>query len=185
MFRRFSAPAVACLCVGLLAGVLVRNWVASSHGEEKAARAGKQHRLSPDTPAAYDPDWEKPYPQYQPVGKALQPFPVLKPGDAPPQDLSGFGGAGRTSLSSVDDVASFAEFYRMCAANKPKVNAERLKYMAQRYHFTGDVTHEATMTRGKPLPVGPVTRLPNGMTWEQLGELGPAAVREKDLFPLG
>src|SRR5262249_62316794 len=48
------------------------------------------------------------------------------------------------------------------------------------------VMHGATMTRGKPLPVGPVARLPEGVTsWEELAELGPAVLREKNLFPLG
>ncbi len=39
----------------------------------------------------------------------------------------------------------------------------RRKYMAQRYNFSGAVTSEVTMTRGKPLPVGPVTRLCEGI----------------------
>ena len=42
------------------------------------------------------------------------------------------------------------------------------------------------MTRGKPVPVGPVVRLPEGVkSWEELAALGPAAIRERGLFPLG
>jgi cytochrome c peroxidase len=120
------------------------------------------------------------------VGKRLEPCPNLKPGELCPQDLWRFGGAGRTSFASVDDVANFNEFYRMCAKNKPKVMAERHKHMARRYNFTGAVTREVTMTRGKPIPVGPVVRLPEGVkSWEELGALSPAEVRRRNLFPLG
>ena len=55
----------------------------------------------------------------------------------------------------------------MCKENKPRVMEERHKYMAQRYDLSGAVTTEVTMTRGKPLPVGPVVRLPKGV--EKLG----------------
>ena len=32
--------------------------------------------LAADTAAAYDPDWDRSYPQYQPVGKVLKPCPT-------------------------------------------------------------------------------------------------------------
>jgi cytochrome c peroxidase len=142
--------------------------------------------LHSDHAAVYNADWERPYPQYQPVGKALKECPNLKAGEICPQDLSVFGGKGRTSYASVEDVGNFDEFYEMCSKNKPKVTEERRQYMALRYHFSGKVTREVTMTRGKPLPVGPVVRLPQGVeTWEQLAALDPSAIRRRGLFPLG
>jgi len=39
------------------------------------------------------------------------------------------------------------------------------------------------MSRGKPLPVGPTARLAQGVTWEQLGTMAPADVRQRDIFP--
>ncbi len=188
--RRFSAPAVGVLLLlAAAAGYCCRDAWHASHAQPPAGgtpAAPPGHKLLPDTTAAHDPDWERPYPQYQPVGKALQPCPPLKAGEICPQDLSVYGGAGRTSFASVDDVADFNEFCRMCAENKPKVMAARREYMARRYHFTGAVSREATMTRGKPLPVGPVVRLPAGVaSWEQLAEMSPEEIRKKDLFPLG
>jgi cytochrome c peroxidase len=41
------------------------------------------------------------------------------------------------------------------------------------------------MTRGKPVPVGPATRLPEGTTWEALAQMSPEEVRDKDAFPKG
>ena len=188
--RRFSTPAVSILL--LLAGVAGfwgRELMRSSHGEAPSAASAPTKistRLSPESRGAYDPDWERPYPQYQSLGKVLQPCPNLKPGEICPQDLWRYGGAGRSSLASIEDVPNFDEFYKMCVENKPKVNAERAKHMAQRYNFTGKVTRDVTMTRGKPLPIGPVVRLPEGVTnWEKLASLSPEEIRKRDLFPLG
>ncbi|HLP43609.1 MAG TPA: cytochrome B6, partial [Fibrobacteria bacterium] len=40
-------------------------------------------------------------------------------------------------------------------------------------------------TRGKPLQEGIRVKLPKGVTWEQLAQMDPAEVSEKDLFPPG
>jgi cytochrome c peroxidase len=184
---RLSTPAVAgLLLLAAAAGFWAREWSRPSRAESRTGAATTGARLMPDTSAAYDPNWDKPYPQYQPPGRVLQPLPALKAGEPCPQDLSVYGGAGRTSLASVDDVADFDEFCRMCSENKPKVVAERERYMARRYDFSGRVSRQATMTRGKPLPVGPVARLPGGVaSWEELSALGAAEVRRRGLFPPG
>ncbi|MCI0682662.1 MAG: cytochrome B6 [Gemmataceae bacterium] len=149
--------------------------------------AGKNHNVMiPDSPAAVVADWERPYPQYQPLGKVLQPFPTVRPGEIVPQDLYRYGGRSPSSFASVDDVKDFDEFYRECSDMKPKVLAERTKYMQRRYDFHGKVRTDVAMTRGKPIPVGPVVRLPKGIkNWEELGELTPRQLRERDLFPEG
>jgi cytochrome c peroxidase len=193
MFRstkRISAAAAGVLMVlAGVAGFWSRELLHSSHGEPPHAAPATtklSDRLTPESRAAYDPDWERPYPQYQPVGKALQRCPDLKAGEICPQDLWVYGGAGRSSLASIEDVGTFDTFYKMCCENKAKVNAERAKYMARRYDFTGKVTREATMTRGKALPVGPVVRLPDGFSsWEELANLCPDDIRKRDLFPPG
>ena len=152
---------------------------------EANALTARSH-LMPDSPAAYAPDWEKPYPQYQPVGKVLKPFPDLKAGEMAPQELYRYGGRGRSSFASIDEVADFAEFMRKCRELKPKVMEERQKYMERRYNFTGKVRTDLTMTRSKPIPVGPVIRLPEGISsWEELAALSPREIRERDLFPEG
>src|SRR5262245_32390420 len=96
---------VLCLALGGAMGLVAREWAGPSQAHDAPAPAQKSPpKLAPDTAAAYAPDWDRPYPQYQPVGKVLQPCPSLKPGEIPPQDLSIFGGAGKTSYASVDDV---------------------------------------------------------------------------------
>jgi hypothetical protein len=187
--RHLFTPAVVCLLLGAGVGFLAHELVSLSRGQTGVAVAPATRtapRLMSDTAAAHDPDWERPYPQYQPVGKVLQPCPDLKPGDICPQDLCVFGGRGRSSLSSIDDVRDFDEFCRTCTERKARVMEERNAYMLRRYHLTGAVTDEVTMTRGKPLPVGPVARLPEGVkNWEELAILSADEVRARDLFPLG
>jgi cytochrome c peroxidase len=152
----------------------------------RAAPASGNDRLMPDSPAAYDPDWERPYLQYQPVGKELKAFPRLRPGDITPTDLYSYGGPGASSFASVDDVGDFNEFYQRLSEQKPKVMARWKEYLALRYNFTGATDPEATMSRSKPLPVGPVVRLPKGVsTWEELANLSPQELFERDLFPEG
>jgi hypothetical protein len=142
--------------------------------------------VNPDTPAAYDPDWQRPYPQYQPVGTVLKPFPKCKAGDPVPQKLYQYGGRGDKAYASTDDVADFAEFYHKCSAQKAQVMADRAAYMKLRYNFTGEVSKTVTMARRKPIPVGPVARLPKGITsWEELAKLSPEEIRKRDLFPEG
>ena len=155
--------------------------------EERTSNGAPEHdHLMPDTQAAFAPDWEKPYPQSQAVGEELMPFPELAPCDLAPQELYRYGGVGRTSLGSVDDVEDFDELYRHCSEMKPRAMAARKGYMERRYDFSGEVRDDATMSRSKPIPVGPVTRLPEGFeSWEELGELTPEELRERDAFPEG
>jgi cytochrome c peroxidase len=185
--RRLFPPAVLCLLLGLGAGLLLREFTAPLLGQPSGAMPPRDGpKLAPDTPAAYDPNWDKPYPQYQPVDKVLKRCPDLRPGDPPPQDLSVFGGAGRTSYAALDDVGDFQEFCDRLAANKPRVMEERRKYLEQRYQFSGATRKDATMTRGKPVPLGPVVRLPGGVaSWEELAALDAAAIRQRNLFPPG
>ena len=143
-------------------------------------------RMMADTPAAFAADWDKPYAQYQPVGKVLKPFPPCRPGDLVPQDLYRYGGRASSSFASVDDVRDFDDFCRDCCAMKPKVMEARTHYMKLRYDFSGAVRRDVTMTRGKPIPVGPVVRLPKGIkSWEGLAEFSPRELLARELFPEG
>ena len=68
-------------------------------------------------------------------------------------------------------------------AAKARVMAEHQRLLEQRYDLTRRVDEAVRMTRGKPIPVGPTARLKSGVTWEQLGQMTPEEIRDKDLFP--
>lgn len=198
---RVLNSAVLLLAGGLVLGYLLGASQVSVEGAEgkppaAAAAAAAAERssydtriedsIAPNSPAAQVADWERPYPQYQALGTVLKPFPVVSFGGIVPQDLYRYGGAGKRDYASLDDVANFAEFYRTMSAQKPKVMAERRAYMEQRYDFSLGTTTEATMTRGKPLPVGPTVRLPKGIgSWEELAALPLEEIKKRDLFPEG
>ncbi|HEX6987131.1 MAG TPA: hypothetical protein VF170_17260, partial [Planctomycetaceae bacterium] len=78
---------------------------------------------------------------------------------------------------------------RPTAGGKPlpdrnEIMARQREYLEQRYDLSGKTHPEITMSGGrKHIPVGPTARLPEGVTWEQLAEMTPDEIREKDLFP--
>jgi cytochrome c peroxidase len=150
-----------------------------------SASAREDNQLTPKSPAAFDPDWERAdYPQDQ--RNKLLAFPILRPGDITPVKLYLYGGAGATSFASVDDVADFDEFYTRLSGQKPKVMDRWKDYLKMRYAFSGKVDPVVTMARGKHIPVGPVAKLPEGIkSWEELATLSPAEILKRDLFPEG
>ena len=68
-------------------------------------------------------------------------------------------------------------------AAKARVMAEHQRRLEARYDLSRRVDENVKMTRGKPIPVGPTAKLKGGTTWEQLGQMSPATIRERDLFP--
>ena len=66
---------------------------------------------------------------------------------------------------------------------KSDVMRRHLDFLKERYDLSRRVSRDATMFRGKPLPVGPTARLKGGMTWERLGAMTPAEIREQGVFP--
>ena len=94
--------------------------------------------------------------------------------------------------SSYDQIApvligkgTFKDVMAKDKADKPGVMDRQKKLLEERYDLTARPDKALTMTRGKPVQVGPTAKLPNGMTWAQLAAMAPADVREKGLFPKG
>lgn len=68
--------------------------------------------------------------------------------------------------------------------DRDEITARQNEYLEKRFDLSGKTHPEITMSGGrKHIPVGPTARLPEGVTWEQLGEMSPEEMREKDLFP--
>ncbi|MGH9944496.1 MAG: cytochrome B6, partial [Pyrinomonadaceae bacterium] len=90
--------------------------------------------------------------------------------------------ANQTSFSPVIEEP-FPVVRARDKAAKPGVMSAHLKLLAERYDLARRVDDDTRMTRGKPIPVGPTARLRGGATWDQLGRMTPAEIRDKDLFP--
>ena len=70
--KRLAWSAAVCLLLGTIAIGMLRTLVQPARGEpilEPVAEPGQ--RLAPETAAAHDPNWERAYPQYQPLCKVL------------------------------------------------------------------------------------------------------------------
>ena len=70
-------------------------------------------------------------------------------------------------------------------ADKAAVEARQRELLESRYDLTPRPDEKVKMTRGKPIQVGPVARLPQGMTWDSLAAMSPMEIREKGLLPKG
>ena len=94
--------------------------------------------------------------------------------------------------SSYDQIApallgkeSFQAVMAKDKADKESVMARQKKLLEERYDLTPRPDGKVTMSRGKPIQVGPTAKLPEGLTWEQLAATASDEIREKGLFPKG
>ena len=82
-------------------------------------------------------------------------------------------GTGPNSYDQVSKVLlgeeSFEAMMAKDKADKDAVMARQKKLLEERYDLTPRPDPKVKMTRGKPIPVGPTAKLPDGMTWEQAG----------------
>ncbi len=96
---------------------------------------------------------------------------------------------GKTSYDQISPALlgqqSFADMMAKDKADKPEVVARQKKLLEERYDLTARPDAKLTMTRGKPIQVGPTARLAQGQTWEKLAAMTPDEIREQGLFPKG
>jgi cytochrome c peroxidase len=94
-----------------------------------------------------------------------------------------------SSYDQVSPVLLGQEPYEKMRAKdkeeKAAVMERQRKLLEERYDLSVKVSDKVKMSRGKPIPVGPATRLPEGTTWEQLAGMAPDEIREKGIFPKG
>jgi cytochrome c peroxidase len=89
----------------------------------------------------------------------------------------------RDPLGAMHPGTTFEEIYRAAVASKPTVLARQRKLLESRYNLEPRLDPTATMSRGKPLVVGPTARLPKGMSWETLAATSLAEIQRQDTFP--
>jgi cytochrome c peroxidase len=97
-----------------------------------------------------------------------------------------------TAPSSYDQIApvllgqeTFEARMAKDKADKPAVMARQQELLAERYDLSPHVDKAVTMSRGKPIPVGPSAKLAPGTLWETLAEMSADEIRDKGVFPKG
>ena len=96
--------------------------------------------------------------------------------------ITGFDFA-RDPLGAPQPFTTFQEIMEKESAAKTQVMADQKALLESRYILEPNLDPEATMSRGKPLPVGPTARLAEGATWESLANARPEQIREAGSFP--
>ena len=115
----------------------------------------------------------------------LKPYPAAPPGvPNPPGGLFQFGGSGRSSFASPDLEIPFSEWNAKMTQQRPDVDRAARAALEARFRLDCTTDASATMSRGKPLAVGPTARLPAGFTsWEAYAALSPDEIRAGGAFP--
>ena len=92
---------------------------------------------------------------------------------------------GKTSYTPVALEGSFAAKMAKMKEEKPAIMARQMRLLKERYDLSDKPAPGVAMSRGKPIQAGVRVKLPEGMTWEELGRLSPEEIRERALFPKG
>ena len=94
--------------------------------------------------------------------------------------------------SSYDQIApvllgkeSFQSVMAKDKADKPAVMARQKNLLDERYDLSPRPDKSVTMSRGKPIQVGPAARLPQGMTWEKLAAMSRRRDSRQRTVPQG
>lgn len=118
------------------------------------------------------------------VFKPNQPAPITDALESQPQQgrITGFD-FYRDPLNAPEPMTTFDEIMKKESAAKAQVTADQQKLLESRYVLEPQLDPEVTMSRGKPLPVGPTARLPEGVTWASLGEMSPDEIKQAGVFP--
>ena len=89
----------------------------------------------------------------------------------------------RDPLNAAQPNQSPDEITKADIAAKPQVMAAQQKLLAARYNLEARTDPQVTMTRGKPVPIGPTARLADGVTWDELATQAPADIKKRGVFP--
>jgi cytochrome c peroxidase len=82
-------------------------------------------------------------------------------------------------------LEDFAKTVAKMEAEKPAIAERQEKLLQERYDLSDRPAKDVTMSRGKPVQEGVRVKLPEGVSWQELGEMTPEQIRDKKLWPKG
>ncbi len=117
--------------------------------------------------------------------EGLKPYPPGPPGVLNPPNLEQYGGGQGSSYATVElpNNESFESFMDRMIRQRPKVDAAQKSLLESHFDLKCKADPEHTMSRGKPLPLGPTARLREVKSFEELAQLSPEEIKKRDLFP--
>jgi len=90
-----------------------------------------------------------------------------------------------TSYAPVVIRERFESVMARMSQAKPEVMKRQMDLLSARYDLSDTPAGGVTMSGGKAVQEGPKARPPEGLTWQQLGNMSPAEIQEKGVFPAG
>ena len=114
----------------------------------------------------------------------LELYPSLDKGMRTPFDLWRYYGRAASSFASPVLPMRWEQWLAFHEKQKPSLMADVRSYMNSRFAMDGKTMAGQMMSGGKPIMQGPVARLTGGIaSFAELGNLPPAEIRKRDLFP--
>jgi cytochrome c peroxidase len=147
--------------------------------EDPAAEAVAVRNVTLDRPEEKITDHDR-SPAFDPT-KPAHLSAVLK-NQAKEGRITGFDFA-RDPLNSDKPFTTFAEVMRKESAARASVTAAQRKLLESRYNLQPRFEQQVTMSRGKPVPVGPTAKLHGGASWAQLARMSAGEIKSQNAFP--
>lgn len=92
----------------------------------------------------------------------------------------------KSSYSPVVIHEPFKKTMTRMKNEKPEIMKRQMDLLNERYDLSNRPAKDLMMSGGtKAIQEGVRVKLPEGMTWQQLAQMMPEEIREKDLWPLG
>jgi cytochrome c peroxidase len=89
----------------------------------------------------------------------------------------------RDPLNAKKPMQTFEETMKADINERSQIMKTQHELLHKRYDLTPRLDKQVTMTRGKPLAVGPTAKLPDGMDWQKLSQMSPSEIRSQNIFP--
>ncbi|WP_395739398.1 cytochrome B6 [Prosthecobacter sp.] len=89
----------------------------------------------------------------------------------------------RDPLNAEKPMQTLGEIMTADKKDKAAIMEAQHKLLAARYNLEPKSHPNVTMSRGKPVPVGPTARLKEGKKWADLDAMKPEDIKQADAFP--
>lgn len=147
--------------------------------DDAVAAAEKPSPVAPDRPEQQKTDHDRSFVSIAANAEPSSPVFASQPSSG---KITGFD-FYRDPLNAAHPFMTLDDIMQKESANKAAVMKAQMALLESRYNLVPKLDPQAKMSRGKPLAVGPTARLAANMTWDQLGQMRPDDIRQRNLFP--
>jgi cytochrome c peroxidase len=89
----------------------------------------------------------------------------------------------RDPLNADEPFTTFEQVMQRESAARPVSSTAQRRWLEAHFDLAPRLDTEITMTRGKPIPVGPTAKLREGVSWDRLAGMSARDIKARNLFP--